>query len=300
MNKFRIVVDSNCDLPPEMLGEHGIAVMPMPFELDGRPHDQGYWQEISGKDFYDALRKGGVAKTSQINPDAFIKEFTDYARRGEDALFLLLSSGLSATFSSAKLALQDVKETYPDCGIHIVDTISATVGHGLLAILAVRKRAEGFSAAETAAWLEEKKQSCIGVFTVDDLMYLHRGGRLSKLSALAGSVFGIKPLLNILADGTLALKEKARGKKGAMEMMIDHMKRSIDPDAALDTLVVAHTDCPEDAETLVKMIKLSVNVREIVCMLMGPVIGAHLGPGSLVLLFEAGMTREQYQNKFYK
>jgi len=132
------------------------------------------------------------------------------------------------------------------------------------------------------------------------LMYLHRGGRLSKLSAIAGSVFGIKPLLNIMADGTLELKEKVRGKKGVMETMVAHMMRSIDPGAVLDTVMIAHTDCPEDAETLAGMVKASVNVREVVCMLMGPVIGAHLGPGSLVLLFEADMTREEYENRFYK
>ena len=300
MSAFTIVVDSSCDIPHRYIEEHGIEVMPMPFELDDIPHNQGYWQEVSGKEFYDALRNGSVAKTSQINPVAFVTAFTEYAQQGKDALFILLSSGLSNTVNSAQMALQEIRDTYPDCQVHVVDSISATVGHGLLAILAGKKRAEGFSAADTAAWLEKKKHSCIGVFTVDDLMYLHRGGRLSKLSAVAGSVLGIKPVLNLAPDGTLALKDKARRKKGAMEMMISQLKRSINADTVLDTVLITHTDCQEDAQIFSDMVKASVNVREVDHMLMGPIIGAHLGPGSLVLLFEADMTREEYENKFYR
>ena len=299
MNTFTIVVDSNCDLPRDYPEKHGIEVMPMPFELDGKPHDGGYWQEITGADFYDALRNGSIAKTSQINPETFITIFAEYIKQGRQALFLLLSSGLSNTYASAQTALLEIKETNPDCGIHIVDTISATVGHGMLAMLAVKKRDEGLSVAETAVWLEEKKNRCIGVFTVDDLMYLHRGGRLSKLSAVAGQVLGIKPVLNLAPDGTLALKDKARKKKGAMEMMVSQLKRSINPDTELDTVYIAHTDCPEDARTFEEMVRNSVNVRQIVNMLMGPVIGAHLGPGSLVLVFESDMDRDEYESRFY-
>jgi DegV family protein with EDD domain len=300
VSRFTIVVDSNCDLPPDYVEKYGIEIMPMPFDLDGTPHNQGYWQDISGKEFYDALRKGSVAKTSQITPYVFNNIFTEYAKQGQDVLFLFLSSGLSTTFSNAQMALQDVRESYPGCGVHIIDTINATVGHGLIAILAAKKRTEGFSVAETAVWLEKKKHSCIGVFTVDDLMYLHRGGRLSRLSAIAGSVLGIKPVLNLAPDGTLALKDKARRKKGAMEMMVSQLKRSINPDTELDTVFIAHTDCPEDAQTFADMVRASVNVREVTHMLMGPIIGAHLGPGSLVLLFEADMTRKEYESKFYK
>ena len=299
MSSFTIVVDTNCDLPAEYIEKHGIEIIPMPFELDGVPHNQGYWQEISGEEFYSTLRKGGVAKTSQINPDTFVSIFASYAEQGRDALFLLLSNGLSNTFGCAQIALREIKETYPDCGIHIVDTISATVGHGFLAMMSVQKRGEGMSASETAAWLEVRKQYCIGIFTVNDLMYLHRGGRLSKLSAIAGSALGIKPLLNIGSDGTLSLKDKARSKKAAMEMMVNRLKQCIDLDIGLDYVMISHTDCIEDAQILIDMIKSSVKTREVVCELMGPVIGAHLGPGSIVLLFEANISREEYERKFY-
>ena len=233
MHSFTIMVDTSCDLPPEYMKEHNIESLPIAFDLDGVPHSGGYWQEISGKDYYNALRKGGVAKTTQINPGTFSEVFTEHARLGKELLVLTLSGGLSGTYQSSEIALKEVKESYPGCGIYTVDSISASVGIGLLVTLAVQKRAEGFSAGETAAWLEEKKHSCFGFFTVDDLMYLHRGGRLSKLSAVAGSILGIKPVLNLAPKGTLALKDKVRGREAALELLASQFRRSIAPDTTL-------------------------------------------------------------------
>ena len=299
MSLFTIVVDSSCDLPLEYLKEHSIEMLPIPFDLDDIEHSQGYWQEISGKDFYDALRNGSVAKTSQTNPNTYTTTFMDYAEQGREVLFIVLSSGLSATYQNALIALEEVRETYPDCKIFPVDSIAATSGQGLLAMLAVRKREEGFSAEETAAWMEEKKHSCIGLFVVDDLMYLHRGGRLSKLSAVAGSVLGIKPILNLAPDGTLSLKDKARNRKAALNLLVSQLKRSIAPETELETVLICHTDCEEDAKALAETIRSAVSVKEVDVVIMGPVIGAHLGPGAVTLSFEAGMTRDEYEGKFY-
>ena len=299
MDPFTIVVDTSCDLPPEYIREHGIGVLPIPFYLDDIEHSKGYWQEISGGDFYGALRKGSSSRTSQINPETFFGAFTDYAEQGKDALFLLLSSGLSTTYHNAMIALGDVKETFPGCGLYPVDSIGATALNTLLAMLAVDKRNEGLSVAETAAWLEEKKQSVLGFFTADDLMYLHRGGRLSKLSAVGGSVLGIKPVLNIGPDGTLALKDKARGREAALRLLVSQLKRSIYPDTPLGSVVITHTDCRKDADKLADMVSAAVNVKQIHVFLMGPVIGAHVGPGAVTLVCEADMTREQYNKKFY-
>jgi len=296
MNPFTLVVDSNCDLPPEYINEHGIEIIPMPFELDGTAHNAGYWQEISAKDYYDALRNGSVAKTSLINIETFTHIFAEYAKQGRDVLFIILSSGLSATYQNAAFALGK----YPGCNMYLIDSIFATSGHGLLAMLAVKKREEGLSVGEVAAWLEEKKHNCIGLFTVDDLMYLHRGGRLSKLSAVAGSMLGIKPVLNIGPIGTLALKDKVRGRKAAFKLMTEQLKCSIASDAVLNTVLINHTDCPEDAQVLAGMVKAAVNVSNVIVMMMGPIIGAHLGPGAITLAFEADMTREEYENKFYQ
>ena len=299
MTSFSIMIDTNCDLPPEYLKQHSITSLPITYDLDGEPHDDGYWEKIAGKDFYDALRNGSVAKTAQINPETFTEIFTEYAKNNRALIFLILSSGLSATYQSAQIALQEVRETYPDCSIYPIDSISASVGVGLLVTLLVKKREEGLSAEEAAAWLEEKKHSCLGLFTVDDLMYLHRGGRLSKFSAIAGSVLNVKPVLNLAPDGTLALKGKTRGRKPSMELLTEQFKRSIDPGAELDTVLIAHTDCESDAETFAGLVRKAVNVKHIIIMLMGPVIGAHLGPGALVLLYEASMTRETYEKTFY-
>ncbi|MCL2678855.1 MAG: DegV family protein [Dehalococcoidia bacterium] len=300
MNTFTIMVDSNCDLPSEYLEEHDIKVLSMPFSIDGVAHGQGYWQEISGKEYYDALRNGRVAKTSQINRNSFETVFSEYARQGRDLVCIVLSSGLSSTYQGAVSALQAVRTSWPECGIFVVDSINATSGHGLLAMLAVKKRLEGMSACDTASWLETKKHSCFALFTVDDLMYLHRGGRLSKLSAIAGTILSIKPVLNVAPDGTLRQKDKVRGRKAALGLMAEQLKRSINPETTLDTVLINHTDCPEDARMLADMIKAGVSVRQVVTMLMGPIIGAHLGPGAVTLLFEADMTREEYEGKFYR
>ena len=300
MSKFTILVDTSYDLPQEYVDEHDLKIIGIPFHLNGVTHDGGRWQEISDADFYKALAEGGVAGTTLINPETFVQVFTEYAKRDEELLVISLSSGLSGTAQNAVIALQDVKEEYPDCKISLIDGLNAAGGTGLVTVLAVRKRAEGLSAEETAKWLEEKRHSCFSLFTVDDLMYLHRGGRLSKLQAVAGSIIGIKPLLNVHPDGTLKLKDKARGRKAALETLISQMKRSLHPDTKkLDTIVISHSNCLADAEKVAEMIKEFVEVENIYLVMMGPVIGAHVGPGCIALFFEADMDRPEYEEKFY-
>ena len=292
---FTIVVDTSCDLNPDYIKEHGIEFMPIPFTLDDKEHKQGYWQKISGAEFYDALKNGSVAKTAQTNPDAFVTAFTEYAKQGRDVLYLILSSGLSTTFQNSQIALKDVKKSYPDCNIFPIDSISATSYNSMLAVIAVRKRAEGLSAEQTAAYLEEVKHRVLGHFTVDDLMFLHRGGRLSKLSAIGGSLLGVKPILNIQPDGTLKLKGKARGREAALKLMVSQLECCINPDTTLDTIVICHADCEKDAEKLREMVKSTVKVNHIEIVMMGPVIGAHLGPGAVAFSYEAAVTREEYE-----
>jgi len=300
MNSFTIVIDTSCDLSDEYIKENDIDVLPIPFYLGDMEYSEGYWQEISGKEFYDKLRKGSISRTSQINFDTYYKTFSDYARQGREAVFIILSSGLSATYENAMAALEEVREKYPDCKLYPIDSISATSLNTLLVILAVKKRSEGMSALETAAWLEHKKNNVLGFFTVDDLMYLHRGGRLSKLSAVGGSVLGIKPILNISPTGTLAVKDKIRGREAALKYMVNQVKISISPDTVLDTVVITHTDCEEDANKLAEMVKAEIQVKNILILIMGPVIGAHVGPGAVTIVFEADITREDYDNKRYK
>ena len=299
MSAFTILVDTNADLPQEYLDKHGIKSIPVPFHIDGKQHDGGRWQEISEIEFYNALRDGSVAGTTLINPEAFVDVFTEYASQKKPLLVLALSSGLSGTYQNSVVALNDVREQYPDCEIYTVDSLNAAGGTGLITTMAVNKREEGLSAGETAAWLEERRQSCISLFTVDDLMYLHRGGRLSKLSAVAGSIIGIKPLLNVAPDGTLKLKDKVRGRKGALTTLFKQMKRSLNPGTKLGNVVISHSNCLDDAESLAEMIRSEFDVGEVIVTMMGPVIGVHVGPGCVALFFEGDMPREEYEKKFY-
>jgi len=296
---FTIIVDTSCDLTPEFVKEHEIEVMPIPFVLDAEEHSEGYWQKISGKEFYDALGNGSVAKTSQINPDAFVKHFTQFAKQDRDVIYIILSSALSATYQSSQIALADVREEYPNCNIYTIDSVSATVITTLLVMNAVQKRKEGLSAEETAAFLEEKKNYLFGVFTVDDLMYLHRGGRLSKLSAIGGSVLGIKPILSINHDGSLSLKEKSRGRENSLKALINYMERSTAPGAVIENLLIPHTDCLEDAERLAAMVKESFEVKNLEFIFMCPVVGAHVGPGTVALVYESNISREEFEKKNY-
>jgi DegV family protein with EDD domain len=296
---FTIVVDTSCDLPAEYMKEQGIETIPITFMLNNVPHDKGYWQEISGKDFYNALRNGGISKTSLINPEAFVKSFTEYAKQDKDVLYILLSSALSGTHQSALIALNEVKERYPDCNIHPVDSIGATGLNGLLALLAVKKRSDGLSAGETAAWLEERKHKIHGFITVDDLMYLHRGGRLGKLSAVGGSLLGIKPILNIKPDGSLALREKVRGRVPALKQLAKQLTRTLNPETTLETVYIIHTDSEADAAKLAVMVKETVTVKHIETLMMGPVIGSHVGPGAVALIFEGDKTRNEYEGASY-
>ena len=299
MNSFTIMIDTGCDLPQNYYDEHNIQTVPIPFNLDGVQHDGGRWQEITHEVFYKALHDGSIAGTALINPETFIEVFTEYAQRGESLLLITLSSGLSGTYSNSVIALEDVKTKYPDCNIRMVDSLNATGGIGLLTILAVNKRGEGLSLDETADWLQEKAHSCFALFTVDDLMFLHRGGRLSKVSAIAGKIIGIKPVLNVAPDGTLKLKDKARGRKASLNMIANQLVRSIKPGAALETVVICHGNCIDDAEILAEIVKSKVNVGNIVILMMCPVIGAHAGPGTVALFFEADMTRVEYEKEFY-
>jgi len=287
-------------MPPEYFKKHNIEIMPIPFVLDGVNHNIEHEQEISNKEFYDSLRNGGIAKTSQINPDTFVRSFTEYAKRGQDVIYIILSSTLSATYQSSQIALEELRETYPDFNIFLVDGICATSISGLLLMLAVKKREEGLTAEETAALLEVKKHNYFGFVTVDNLMYLHRGGRLGKLSAISGSIIGIKPVLNLQPNGSIALMDKARGKEGALKLMVSQIQRSVFPETVLDTVFVSHSDCETDALRLAEIVKDTVNVRNIEIVEMGPVIGTHVGPGCVALIFEADITREEYEAQHYR
>ena len=294
MKPFTIVADSACDFPVGFAEKHNIQHIPIPCTLDDKEY-----RHVSDKEFYAALKGGSVAKTSMINPEMFVRSFAPYAESGEDVLYILLSSGLSGTHQSAVLALDEIREKHPDCGIYLVDSLAATALGTLLVQFAVQKRDEGLSAAETAAFLDEKKHRLLGIFTVDDLMHLHRGGRLGKMAAIGGSLLGIKPVLTILPNGTLELKEKARGRMAALKLMVSQMVARVNPDAELETVYISHSDSEDSAKKLADLVKAAVKVKKVEIVGLGPVIGAHVGPGAVTLIFEGALTREECEKKFY-
>jgi len=299
MKPFTILTDTGCDLPQDYLDANDIKSVAIAFNIDGTEHPDGRWKDITDKEFYSRLGSGSKASTTLVNPETFVRFFKDYAESGEELLVILVSSGLSGTAQNAMIALDEIKETHPDCKIYLVDSFNASGGFGLLTVLAVNKRAEGVPVEEVAKFLDEKKHSCLSLFTVDDLMYLHRGGRLSKIQAVAGSIIGIKPLLNVHPEGTLKLKDKARGRRASLETLAAQLKRSLNEETKLDTVIIIHSDSLDDANTLAEIIKTKIEVNNFMISMMGPVIGAHVGPGCIALFFEADMDRPEYEEKFY-
>ena len=283
MKKYSIFTDSSCDMTKDMIKEKGIISIPLSFSFDGDKHIY-YDGETSLKDFYDRIRNGDVAKTSAANPEDFIKAFKICLDRGEDILYLGFSSGLSTTYNSARLAADYLMRENPQSKIITIDTLAASAGMALLIDLIIDKKNIGASIDEVAEFAERIKLNICHWFTVDDLDYLKRGGRISPTSAFFGNMLGIKPLLHVNNDGHLINTQKIRGRRLALETMAKKCADTIDttfPRIAY----ISHADCYDDAETLkgILMAKYAIGTKLITNV--GAVIGAHSGPGTLALFF---------------
>ena len=284
MAEYVIFTDSTTDLTPELVAEMDVQVLPMRFMLDGKEY-RNYPdnRELSPKEFYDKLRAGSMSTTSQINSVAFIEAFTPVLEAGKDILYVAFSSGLSGTYQSACLAAEDLREQFPERTIECVDTLQASMGEGLVAYAAAMLKKDGMSLAELAAWLRENVQRFCAWFTVDDLMFLKRGGRLSGVAAVAGTLLGIKPVLHVDPDGHLIAMEKVRGRKASLDGLVRHFETSAENHAD-QTVFISHGDCLEDCQYVADKIK-AFGVKRICLGTIGPVIGAHSGPGTVALFF---------------
>ena len=283
MAKFVICTDSACDLDKEMLGQMGVEYVDLTFRFDGEDREYTNY-EMPTKAFYDRMRDGGIAKTAAINTEVFAKKFTEILDTGADVLYLGFSTGLSTTFNSARLASLELKEKYPEKRIEVVDTLAASAGQGLIVYLANEKKNGGASIDEVAAYVRELVPHLCHWFTVDDLVYLKRGGRVSPAVAFVGNLLGIKPVLHVDDDGHLINVSKARGRKNAVGALAEKYDELAVNKAGI--AFISHADCKADAETLGEMLreKHGADVRYIADI--GPVIGAHSGPGTLALFFE--------------
>ena len=287
---FEIVTDSCCNLLEDMIDDFGIHVLPLTFMVDGE--DEQYQSYLKGertdlKQFYTMMREGKVFKTSLPNLAESEALFRELLGSGRDVLYIAFSSGLSGTYQALSLMAAQLQEEFPERKIHVVDSLAASGGQGLLVWYAVQHARAGESIDQVRDWLEENKLHLAHWFTVDDLMFLFRGGRVSKTAAWAGTLLNIKPVLHVDDEGHLIPMEKVRGRKKSLNALIDHMEKSANKPISDQMVFITHGDCIEDAEYVAAKIKERFGVKEVVINYVDPVIGAHSGPGTMALFFLA-------------
>ena len=282
MNNFVILTDSCCDLTQEQLAELSVASLSLEVLIDGG--DPVYNHELDIKEFYKKLREKGSVTTAAISMERFTEFFEGYLSEGTDILYLGFTSGLSGTYNAAFVAAQELAEKYPERKIYTVDTLCASLGQGLFVYLAAKLKAEGKTIDEIYEWAKEKRYNLCHWVTVDDLFFLKRGGRVSSATAVMGTMLSIKPIIHVDHKGKLTNVEKARGRKGSLDNLFEHMRATvIEPEK--QTMFICHGDCIEDAEYMAKRMKEELGVPEVIIGYTGPVIGAHSGPGTLAIFF---------------
>ena len=289
MKKYVITTDSTCDLPASFTQENNVDVIPVLYSINdvvyGTPDSN-----MDIKEFYDAMRNGLMPTTMACNIEDCKTVFEKHAKEGVDILHLAFSSGLSSTYSNAVIAANDIMEEYPECKITVVDTLAASMGEGLLVYYAVKSMNEGKTLDEVAQYIEEIKGDIISRFTVDDLHHLHRGGRVSKTTAIVGSLINVKPILHIDEEGLLKSLENVRGRKKSLSKILDMMEESIKDYAGKNEIAfLTHGDCEEDASYVAAEIEKRFGIKTMVNIL-GQTIGSHTGP-NLIALFFLGTNR---------
>lgn len=287
MRDYIIITDSCADLDPGMIKKLRIEVIPMTFILDGESYKN--WpdgREMDFGEFYAQLRSGKMSSTSQLNTVEFLDYFRPFLEKEKDILYIGFSSGLSTTVESARAAAEELADAYPDCSIAVVDSLAASLGEGLMVSYAAQLKKQGRELNETVEWLEKHRLCFAHWFTVDDLNFLRRGGRLSGTVALLGTMLGIKPILHVDDEGHLISKEKARGRKASLDTLVDHIGKSAD-DPKNQSIFISHGDCLKDAEYVAQEVRRLFGTKEIYINHIGPVIGSHAGPGTVAVFFFA-------------
>lgn len=282
----KLLLDSCCDLPADLLVSGEVEYLQFPFIMNDGEHLDDLWQTMQVKDFYDRMRKGEVSGTAQIPVPELVEVFERCAEEGTPTVYLAFTSGLSGTFDTVLRISDDIREKYPDFELYVVDTKLASIAEGLLAYEAINQRNRGLSAAQLAEWAEEARWYVNCLFTVDDLEYLRRGGRIPAAAASIGTKLNIKPLLNFDLEGGLSMAGVARGRKKALKALV----KQYDDDAAEkrgsnDTVLVASADSEGDMKWVEEHLDRSeVSIPAIHCSI-GPVIGSHVGPGMVAIAF---------------
>lgn len=285
---FTIVTDTSANLPTPMVKENGIVVLPLTYNFEGREHlclDTVKFADGEGEEFYAKLKAGVKVTTSQITPQKYIEVLEPLLKSGEDILFVGMSSGISNSYNSSEVAAEQLRAAYPERKIRTVDTLAASLGEGKAVLHAVEYRSQRLSIDETADRLLSDRESLYQVVLLDDLMYLHRGGRVSAPKALLGTVLGMRPILKGSPDGHLVVCGKARGRKRGFEILAEKYRTLID--RVKEQLVcIAYTDCPEDAYTLRDTLQAIWKAKDFLIERYEPVTGSYVGPGTIALFFE--------------
>lgn len=289
MLKFDIYTDSSCDLPKEMTETYDIKVMQLEVMIDGKPPVLN--KDVDEKAFYQSLREGANAKTAAVTPGYFEEHMRKSAEEGKDILYIGFTSGLSTTYNSGVMILEELKEEFPVRKFLYIDTLCASAGEGMLVHYAALKREEGRDIEEIYDEIMEIKDKIHHQVTVNDLFFLKRGGRISATAAVAGSVLNVKPLIHVTAEGKLETMGKVRGRKHAMKELVSKMTANADIDK-WKYVFISHGDCEEDALYVKSLVEEVYPQAEVTLTYVGPVIGAHTGPGVIALFYLGNEKRE--------
>lgn len=285
MATYKIVTDSTADLTQQMVDLLDVLVVPTDVTIGGQTYrDYPDERELKKKDFYAMVRGGEMPTTAVINPERFVEHFEPLLQQGLDILHLVFSSGLTTTMQNSLIAASELKEKYPEQVIRVVDTRSVSLGKGLLTYYAVNMKKDGKSIDEIADWVEQTRDYMCHWFTVDDLDHLKRGGRISGTSAAIGGVLNIKPIMHVSVEGKLEPTAKVRGRKAALEELLKKMETT-GTDLQNQTVGIVHADAQQDCDWVKNEIKNRFDVKNFLVSMIGPVIGAHAGPGAVAVFF---------------
>ncbi len=286
---YTIVTDTSANLDSVLLEQQGICAIPFSF-FDAKDEKEQTCLDthtFDGETYYENMRRGTRYVTSQITPQRYIDSMTPILEKGQDILFVGMSSGISGAYHSAESAARTLREEFPERKIRLVDTLSASLAEGLLVLHAAARRNEGRSLDENADELMALRHRMCQVFSVDDLKYLHRSGRISGVAALAGNILNIKPLLKGNEEGKIVCYGRVRGRKAAIKALADRYNE-LAQDAGSQTIGIAHAGCAQDAAALAELLRQKNAPKDILTMCYEPVTGSHVGPGTLALFFLGG------------
>lgn len=284
MREYVITTDNTADLPYSYYKQHDIEYMYLTYQMEGETY--GKQDEMEFKDFYERMRKGSMPTTSQVNSEEAKEVLRPLLIQGKDILHLAFSSGLSGSYNSVRMAAEELREEFPERKIVVIDSLCASLGEGLFVDKAVEMKEEGKSLEENAAWLEEHKLNFCHVFTVDNLFHLHRGGRVSKVAAVVGTMISLKPLLHVDNEGHLIPLKNVRGRRKSLSGLVTMMEERIGDWKDKNTKIfISHGDCQEDAEYVAKLVREKFGYETFLINTIGATIGAHAGPGTVALFF---------------